>query len=67
MRKQIVLPVQKMPRPAETETVLGFRCACGRGHLHGERPHSDEELGDMLRNRNITELYAIKDGNIVRL
>ena len=36
--------VVRVPRPAETDTVLGFRCACGEGHLHGQRPHSEKEI-----------------------
>ena len=41
----------RVPRPAETDTVLGFRCACGEGHLHGQRPHSEKEIEGMKRLR----------------
>ena len=37
--------VVRRPRPAETATELGFKCAvCGNSHLHGTRRHSEKEL-----------------------
>lgn len=63
----VIRTFKTVPRPAETETALGFRCgACGKGHLHDgingrKSPHTEEELAFQvpIRQEILEKKYPI--------